>query len=182
MGVLPSSDMIPSSKFIFPKHEEIISAARPFTIQLSVRNFDSSSRANPDEKFLSAPQTLNATTGAIMGHIAIVIEQIGALDSVGPTDPTKFAFFRNTAPSTAQDQMVVDVEDGLPPGVYRLTSMLRTTNSAPVLSPIEAHGSSNDIVYVSILAAALIDVQLTILSSPLEVQCKHSLIDVDSPG
>ena len=44
--------------------------------------------------------------------------------------------------------LTADVTDGLPAGVYRLSSINTASNHQPVLSPIAQHGSLDDAVYV----------------------------------
>lgn len=158
MGVLPSSDNIPSCKFTFPRHLDVLRTNQAFIVELSVLNFNSEPvQANKDKNFLSAPQQLNED-GLIVGYVGIVIQEIDSLDSVEPLDPRVFAFHKSSAPTSftspdGTNVIQLSVAQGLPAGTYRLTSLMRTANHAPVLSPILAQGSSNDVVYFTVSAS-----------------------------
>ncbi|KAF9454988.1 hypothetical protein P691DRAFT_8518 [Macrolepiota fuliginosa MF-IS2] len=161
LGLLPSVDLIPSCKFSFPRNQGVIGSSTTFTVVLSVRNLQAGFLANAFENYMSAPQILNAQ-GTIQGHVAIVIETI-EFSSTTPPDPKKFAFFRvtpsaGTGNGDGTTNISIDVESGLPPGAYRLSSMLRTTNSAPILPPTEMRGSSNDIIYFTVVNGFVYDI------------------------
>jgi len=150
MGVIPSSDNMPSAKFVFPKNGDTsIKANTAFTIQMAVANFQTGAFVNAQENYFAAPQTVNAQ-GQIIGHSHVVVEQLTALDQTTPTDPKKFAFFKGLNDAAVNGILTADVADGLPAGVYKLSSINTAANHQPVLVPIAQHGSLDDAVYFTI--------------------------------
>jgi hypothetical protein len=58
MGVIPSSDKMPSANFIFPPNGDTsIVEGTPFTIKMAIQNFQSGAFVNADEKLLHRPTT-----------------------------------------------------------------------------------------------------------------------------
>lgn len=150
MGVIPSSDNMPSAKFVFPKNGDTsIKANTAFTIQMAVANFQTGAFVNAQENYFAAPQTVNAQ-GQIIGHSHVVVESLTALDQTTPTDPKKFAFFKGLNDAAVNGILTADVADGLPAGVYKLSSINTAANHQPVLVPIAQHGSLDDAVYFTI--------------------------------
>jgi len=150
MGVIPSSDNMPSAKFVFPKNGDTsIKANTAFTIQMAVANFQTGAFVNAQENYFAAPQTVNAQ-GQIIGHSHVVVEQLTALDQTTPTGPKKFAFFKELNDAAVNGILTADVADGLPAGVYKLSSINTAANHQPVLVPIAQHGSLDDAVYFTI--------------------------------
>jgi len=148
MGVIPSSDNMPSAKFITPKNGDTLKENTSFTIKLAVANFQTGAFTNTNGTYFAAPQQLNGQ-GQIIGHSHVVVETLTALDQTTPTDPKKFAFFKGLNAAAADGVLTADVTAGLPAGFYKLSSVNTAANHQPVLVPIARHGSLDDTIYVS---------------------------------
>lgn len=147
MGVIPSKDRMPASKFVFPKNGGTVPANQKFTIQMKIKNLETGNFVNAQQNYYSAPQQLN-NQGFIKGHSHVVIQQMPAFDSTEILEPEVFAFFKGLNDAAIGEVLTADVTDGLPPGVYRLSSINTASNHQPVLTPIAQHGSLDDAVYV----------------------------------
>lgn len=148
MGVIASANNIPSSKFVSPTNLGTLKANTAFTMKLAVKNVQLGVFTNPDTTYFAAPQGVNKD-GNIIGHTHLVAEQVESLTSTTPLDPTKFAFFKGIdGPADADGTVSADVTNGLPEGVYRLSSIGTGANHASFLVAIAQHGSTEDAVYV----------------------------------
>ncbi|KAK7466412.1 hypothetical protein VKT23_005134 [Stygiomarasmius scandens] len=149
IGVLPSADLIPSSKFRFPLNGDILQADIGFSVSLKINNLNTGVSISSLVNFLSAPQQLD-DGGKILGHSAVVIEQLSSFQQTGPTSPSRFAFYKGlTIPSQA-GVVSADVDGGLAPGFYRLSSITTSVNHASVQVPELAHGAIDDAVYFTV--------------------------------
>jgi hypothetical protein len=148
MGVIPSKDRMPASKFVFPKNGGTVPVNQTFTIQMKIKNLETGNFVNAQQNYFSAPQQLN-DQGLIRGHSHVVIQQIPAFDSTEILDPEVFAFFKGLNDAANGDALTADVTNGLPSGVYKLSSINTASNHQPVLTPVAQHGSVDDAVYVS---------------------------------
>jgi len=112
MGLLPSKDKMPSSKFVFPKNNDVLAANQSFTVQMAVRNIQlgvltfgqpaidlvltsyQGNFVNALENYYSAPQFLN-DQGLIIGHSHVTIDPVASLTDTNPTDPeSQFVYFK----------------------------------------------------------------------------------------
>lgn len=148
MGVLPAKEKMPSSKFVFPKNGATIGVNQTFTIQMRIKDLETGNFVNAAQNFYAAPQQLNGQ-GIIRGHSHVVIQQIPALDSTDLLNPEAFVFFKglNSAGNSA-GILAVEVTNGLPAGVYKISSLNTASNHQPALAPVAQHGSLDDTVYV----------------------------------
>ncbi|KAF8665168.1 hypothetical protein AX16_000632 [Volvariella volvacea WC 439] len=151
MGVMPSTDNMPSSKFVFPPNGAVIEPDTPFTIEMAIRNLETGNFVNAQQNYFAAPQQLN-DQGIIRGHSHVVIELMSSLDQTEPTDPNVFAFFKGLNGAAQNGILTATVDRGLPAGVYRLASINAAANHQPVLVPIAQHGSLDDMVYFTVAA------------------------------
>lgn len=151
IGVIPSTDNMPSSKFAFPANFGTIKAGQTFTIQMAINNMQTGFFVNAAANYFAAPQQLNAQ-GQIKGHSHVVIEQLSALDQTTPTDPKKFAFFKGLNAAAAGGKLTADVPDGLQAGFYKLSSINTAANHQPVIVPVAQHGSLDDAIYFTVTA------------------------------
>ncbi|KAL9715998.1 hypothetical protein Ac2012v2_000442 [Leucoagaricus gongylophorus] len=149
MGVLPSTDNMPSSKFVSPKNGDTIKSNTAFTITMAIRGMETGFFVNADENYFAAPQFLN-NNGQIQGHSHVVVEALDAIDQTTPLDPQKFAFFKGLNAAAQNGQLTAAVDQGLPAGVYKLSSINSAANHQPVLVPIAQHGSLDDAVYFAV--------------------------------
>lgn len=149
MGAIPSTSVMPSSKFVFPKNGGTVPANKKFTLKMAIKNVDTGNFVNAQSNYYAAPQHLNAQ-GIIIGHSHVVVEKLDSLTQTTPTDPNVFAFFKGVnGKADAQGVLNVDVDKGLPAGTYRLSSINAAANHQPVLAAVAQHGSLDDVVYVS---------------------------------
>ncbi|KAJ7181252.1 hypothetical protein C8R46DRAFT_986399 [Mycena filopes] len=155
IGLIPSFEKMPSSKFTNPKNLATIKADTNFTITMQLNNIDAGHFTNAQKNYYAAPQQLNAD-GVIIGHTHFVIESIPALDTAVATDPRKFVFFKgvNTGLAVggaAANEVATPVgsasKPGVPAGTYRLCSQNAAMNHQPVIVPIAQHGNLDDCVY-----------------------------------
>jgi len=150
MGMIPSTDNMPSAKFVFPKNnDDSLFENTTFTVQLAIQNVQTGSFVNPDENYLAAPQQLNAQ-GQIIGHAHIVMQSLSSINQSTPLDPKTFAFFQGVNSPAVNGILSAKVNGGLPAGVYRLSSMVAAANHQPVIVPVAKRGSPDDAVYITI--------------------------------
>lgn len=147
MGVIPSVQKIPTSKFVFPLNGATIKPNTKFTIQMAIKNLETGNFVNAQQNYFSAPQQLNAQ-GVIKGHSHVVIELLTSMTQTTPTDPNVFAFFKGLNGKDNSGILTADADKGLPAGVYKLSSINSAANHQPVLAPVAQHGSLDDTVYV----------------------------------
>jgi len=150
MGVLAPSTNMPSSKFVSPKNLDTIKSHTTFEIKMAIKHLETGHFTNADTKYYAAPQRLNSAND-IMGHPHFVIEQLSSVTSTVPPDPSKFVYFKGVNTAVDRDGNVsVNMTDGLPAGVYKLSSINSSANHSPVLVAVAQHGSLDDQVYVRI--------------------------------
>lgn len=150
MGEIPSKTKMPSAKFVFPPNGGNVTANQKFTIQMAIKNLETGNFVNADQNYFGAPQQLNSQ-GVIQGHSHVVIEQLSSLGQTDPTDPTIFAFFKGlNGKADANGILTADVDNGLPAGAYKLSSINTAANHQPVLGPVAQHGSLDDAVYFTV--------------------------------
>ena len=149
MGVIASTDNMPSSKFTFPKNLDTIPANQPFTITMAILNLDTGNEVNRETNYLAAPQQVN-NDGDIIGFSNVVIEQLDSLEQATPTDPRKFTFARSLNNPAVNGVLSGNVSTGLPAGFYRMASYNSAANSQPVLVAVAQHGSLDDMVYFTV--------------------------------
>lgn len=151
MGDIPSTSNMPSAKFTFPTNGGTVAANKDFTISMAINGMQTGLFTNAAASYFAAPQQLN-NQGQITGHSHVVVEQLSALDQTTPTDPNKFAFFLGLNAAASNGILTADVTNGLPVGVYKLSSINTAANHQPVLVPIAQHGSLDDAVYFTVTA------------------------------
>jgi len=151
MGIIPSTDNIPSAKFQFPINFAQIPPNQSFNISLAIRGMETGHFVNAQQNYYAAPQQVNSN-GQVIGHTHIVIEQLSSFRQTTPTDPTKFAFFKGVNAPATNGVLTVDVTAGLPAGVFRISTINAAANHQPILAPIAQRGSIDDVVYFAVQA------------------------------
>jgi hypothetical protein len=151
IGVIPSIDNMPSSKFTFPANFGTIKAGQTFTIKMAIKNMQTGFFVNAQANYFAAPQQLNSK-GQIQGHSHVVVEQLSAIDQTTPTDPKKFAFFKGLNAAAQGGELTADVPNGLQPGFYKLSSINTAANHQPVIVPVAQHGCLDDSIYFTVTA------------------------------
>jgi hypothetical protein len=137
------------SKFVEPENLAEIKPNTAFTVRMAVRNMDMGNYVNPQTNYFAAPQQLNAQ-GVIVAHSHVVIEAIDSLTSTKVTDPNKFAFFQGFNAAAKGGEVTATVTNGLPAGVYKISSINASANHAHVAVPIAQHGSLDDTIYITV--------------------------------
>jgi hypothetical protein len=151
IGVIPSVDNMPSSKFVFPKNFGTVKAGQTFTVEMAIKNMQTGFFVNAQANYFAAPQQLNGQ-GQIKGHSHVVIEKLDKLDQTKPTDPRTFAFFKGLNAAAKNGKLTATVDKGLQPGVYKLSSINTSSNHQPCIVPIAQHGSLDDTIYFTVTA------------------------------
>ena len=150
MGVLAPSANMPSSKFVSPKNLDTIKSHTTFEIKMAIKHLEAGHFTNTETTYYAAPQRLNSAND-IIGHPHFVIEKLSSVTSTVPPDPSKFVYFKGVNTAADRDGNVsVNMTDGLPAGVYKLSSINSSANHSPVLVAVAQHGSLDDQVYVRI--------------------------------
>jgi hypothetical protein len=150
IGVIPSTDNMPSAKFIFPPNFETLSKNKTFTIQIAIRNLDTGHFTNPDTTYLSAPQILN-DDGNVIGHSHVAIERLTGFGQTTPTDPRTFVFYKGVNNPAVNGVLSTDVTGGLPVGFYRASVLTTGMNHQTVAVAVAQRGALGDMVYFSVI-------------------------------
>ncbi|KAJ7264487.1 hypothetical protein B0H12DRAFT_1011853 [Mycena haematopus] len=151
IGNIPSVDNMPSSKFQTPRNLDTVASDETFTITLATQGIQLGTFTNAQKTYFGNPQKLNAQ-GQIVGHTHIVMESIGSLTTTELTNPKDFVFFKGV--DDAQDgdgNVAVPVTGGVPPGAYRMCTIVSSATHQPAIVPVAQHGSLDDCIYVSFL-------------------------------
>ncbi|KAJ7143203.1 hypothetical protein C8R43DRAFT_579147 [Mycena crocata] len=163
MGMLPAATRMPSSKFTYPRNGDIIAPNAPLTIGLATSNYAAGFATNAATTYQSAPQELDSN-GFVKGHPLIVIEKFSDPDDSVPTDPQRFVLFKGIATAADSTGVVTTAIDGLPAGFYRLSSLITTANSVPVVSPLLQRGSMDDTIFFTVVVGGTMPTNQTSLS------------------
>lgn len=144
MGKLPSVDNMISAMITNPQPGKTIPAETTFTISVQVAHLKAGVFVNPTTNYYSAPQDLDSR-GDIIGHCHVTVQSIGSFDSTTPPDPKLFAFFKGIDDAgNGQGLLQAVVTGGLPPGVYRVCTLIGTANHQPVAMPVAQRGAQDD--------------------------------------
>ncbi|CAI4213967.1 unnamed protein product [Parascedosporium putredinis] len=144
MGRLPSVDNMVSAIITNPKHAARIPAYTNFVVSVQTTHLSAGYFVNPATNYYTAPQDLDSN-GDIFGHCHIAIQDIGSFQSSTPPDPREFVFFSGILDSgDGHGLLYATVEGGLPPGAYRVCTMISAANHQPVVMPVPQRGAQDD--------------------------------------
>ena len=101
---------------------------------------------DPNNAYFAAPQQL--VDGIIKGHSHVVVQQMTSIDSTDPLDTKVFSFFKGLNDPAKNGVLSTTVTNGLPAGVYRISSINAAANHQEVVGPVAQRGSFNDAIYV----------------------------------
>ena len=146
MGQIVAKANMPSGKIISPPNLSNVGSNTTIAFKIAVANMETGNFVNAQQNYFAAPQQVNTTTGLVLGHSHIVIEEITSLNQTEPTDPTKFAFFTGLNAVAQNGQLTATVSGGLPKGVYRMATINAAANHQPVLVAVAQHGSLDDMI------------------------------------
>jgi hypothetical protein len=149
MGDIPSVNNMPSCKFQFPTNGGNIDANTAFTVILNTQGMQTGDFTDAQTTYFAAPQQLN-NAGQIIGHNHVVIEQIQSLQSTQPTNPRVFAFFKGLNDVAVNNQLTANVTNGLPAGVYRISTITTSSNHQGVIVPVAQRGTVDDAIYFTV--------------------------------
>ncbi|KAG9220495.1 hypothetical protein CCMSSC00406_0003951 [Pleurotus cornucopiae] len=149
MGAIPSIQNIPSVRIISPQHGDTVKPETELQVSFVVRNMEVGPPANSQVNYLSAPQQLN-NQGVIKGSAFIVVDEVSSLTDTRPRDPSTFSLFQGLQNPPVNGVSQVRITNGLPPGVYRLATQLRSSNHQPILVSTPEHGSLSDMIYFTV--------------------------------
>jgi hypothetical protein len=153
IGVIPSTDNMPSAKFVSPVNNDNFDPNTAFTITMAITNIETGNFVNAQENYFAAPQQVNSG-GQIIGHSHVTIDSLASVTDTAPTNPKNFVFFKGINGAAVNGQVTADVDKGLPAGAYRLCSINSSSNHQPVIVPVAQHGSLDDCVYFTVGGAA----------------------------
>lgn len=149
MGVIAARNRMPTCKFEFPANGATVPVGQPFTIRMAIQNLDTGFFVNAQQNYFSAPQQVNGN-GVIQGHSHVVIQKLESLGQTTPLDPERFEFFKGLNGAAQGGVLTAEVTNGLPAGVYKLSSINSAANHQPVLVAVAQHGALDDTVYFTV--------------------------------
>ncbi|KAH8890731.1 hypothetical protein GQ53DRAFT_794701 [Thozetella sp. PMI_491] len=154
MGKIPAVANMISAMITNPKPADKIPSDTTFNVSIQTAHLNAGHFVNPTTNYYTAPQDLD-DNGDIVGHCHITIQDIGSLDSIVPPDPSKFAFFKGIDDAGNNRGLLQAIVDGgLPPGFYRVCSMIAAQNHQPVAMPVAQRGAQDDCNKFEVVAKA----------------------------
>ena len=144
MGDIPAPNNMVSAIILSPAHGENLEPDQDFDIKLQVDNLAAGHFSNPQGTYFAAPQQLE--NGRILGHVHVTVQSLGdSLAAQRAPDPTTFAYFKGINDvGDGKGRLKATVTGGLPPGAYRVCTMVAATNHQPVLSPVSSRSLFNN--------------------------------------
>ena len=144
-GQIPAKNAMISSIIINPGPGDVIQSGQTFNIQVQMRNFVAGAFTNAFATYYSAPQFLS-DNGLVIGHTHVTVQDLGSdIAPTQPPDPEQFAFFKGIN-DAGNGQLLLEavVEEGLPPGNYRVCTIVSASNHQPVVMPVAQRGAQDD--------------------------------------
>lgn len=154
MGQIPSVNNLVGAKFQFPRNLDVIKSNTAFTINYAIAHLQTGFFTNAAKTYYAAPQQIN-NAGDVIGHSHVVIEAQGSLQSTDLVTDNKFVFFKGVNGAAKNGILSADVTDGLPAGIYKLTTINSAANHQPVLMPVAQHRSTEDAVFVRLCSIVI---------------------------
>ncbi|KAL4785903.1 hypothetical protein BJX76DRAFT_346665 [Aspergillus varians] len=150
MGDIPSEQNMVSTVITHPSPGQILPAKTSFAVKFKTLNLIAGSVTNPNSTLYSAPQALQ--DGKVVGHVHVTIQPLadysngdGGVDHMSPPDPAKFVFFQTVfGAGDGAGGVSIVVDGGLPPGFYRVCTMVAASNHQPVVMPVVERGAQDD--------------------------------------
>ena len=144
MGNIPAVENMISALITNPQAGSQISSDTTFDIMVQTTHLTAGNFVNPTTNYYTAPQDLD-NNGDIIGHCHVTVQDIGSMDSTTPPDPSTFAFFKGIDDAGDGNGLLsATVEGGLPPGTYRVCTMIAAQNHQPVAMPVAQRGAQDD--------------------------------------
>lgn len=153
MGNIPAVGNMISAIITNPQPGDKLTSDTTFNVSVQTVHLKAGNFVNPTTNYYTAPQDLD-NNGDIIGHCHVTVQDIGALDSSTPPDPSKFAFFKGIDDAgNGQGLLQAVVDGGLPPGTYRVCTMIAAQNHQPVTMPVAQRGAQDDCTKFEVVAA-----------------------------
>ena len=132
MGKIPAVANMVSAIILNPEHGATIHSEETFNISVQIQNLNAGHFTNPTTTYYTAPQDLDGN-GNIIGHCHVTVQSLGnSLNSRTPPNPSTFAFFKGIDDAgNGQGLLQAVVTGGLPPGFYRVCTMIAAKNHQP---------------------------------------------------
>jgi hypothetical protein len=144
MGMIPATTNMVSTMIAYPLSGSSLPANTTFNVSVQTSHLSAGNFVNPTVNYYTAPQELDGN-GDVLGHCHITIQSIGSIDSIVPPDPTKPIFFKGIDDAgNGKGLLQAVVTGGLPPGAYRVCTMIAARNHQPVVMPVAQRGAQDD--------------------------------------
>jgi len=154
MGQIIPSTSMPSSKISFPVNGGSFPADTAFTFTMNVQNMNLGNFVNAQKNYFGAPQQV--VNGIVKAHSHVTVQLIPAIDTTAIPNSVDFAFFKGLNDPDVNGVLSAAVAKGLPAGAYRFCSMNTAANHQPVNVAIAQHGSLDDCIYATAVAAGAV--------------------------
>ncbi|KAK2008386.1 hypothetical protein LZ32DRAFT_540081 [Colletotrichum eremochloae] len=155
MGRLPSEQNMISSVITSPRPGDRLPAGVSFNVTVQTAHLRAGVFTNPMANYYTAPQDLDLA-GDVIGHCHITIQEMGSLTPTTPPDASKFAFFKGVDDAgDGKGLLTASVDGGLPPGVYRVCTLVSATTHQPVVMPAAQRGPQDDCTKFEVAAGGM---------------------------
>ncbi|KAK1969524.1 hypothetical protein LY78DRAFT_654031 [Colletotrichum sublineola] len=155
MGRLPSEQNMISSVITSPRPGDRLPARVSFNVTVQTAHLRAGVFTNPMANYYTAPQDLDLA-GDIIGHCHITIQEMGSLTPTTPPDASKFAFFKGVDDAgDGKGLLTASVDGGLPPGVYRVCTLVSAATHQPVVMPAALRGPQDDCTKFEVAAGGM---------------------------
>ncbi|KAI7936558.1 hypothetical protein MJO29_015861 [Puccinia striiformis f. sp. tritici] len=146
MGSIPSKEHMPSVRIIGPSPDDVIPPNTTFDVDIFAHKIELGYFTSPANTYYLAPQQLNKN-GLIKGHSHITIERVDGNRIFDTANPV---FFKGVAGRAVNGQVKTSIKDGLPAGLYRISTITSAMNHQPVVLPVARRGAVDDAIYVRV--------------------------------
>ncbi|RHZ75379.1 hypothetical protein Glove_214g39 [Diversispora epigaea] len=150
LGELPSADKMVTCILTNPANGAQLKANTAFNVEMVIKNIQTGAFSDPAKEYYITGQTLNAN-GFIIGHTHVTIQQIDSPQTNNPPDPAVFAFFKGADQAAdGQGKLTIPVDNGLPPGNYRICTLSSSLTHQSVIMPVAQRGSQDDCIRMKV--------------------------------
>ena len=137
MGKIPSVSNMISAIILNPQFGDTIPSDTTFNISVQTRGLAAGFFTNPTITYYNGPQDLT-DDGEIIGHCHVTLQTLGnSLNPTEPPEPSNFAFFKGIDDAgNGRGLLQAQVGGGLPPGFYRVCTMIAARNHQPGMDSV----------------------------------------------
>ncbi|CAG8723197.1 16619_t:CDS:1 [Cetraspora pellucida] len=145
LGEIPTKNNMISTLILSPQNGQTITANQPFNVTTKTTGLNTGFFADAAKQYYTLSQSLGEN-GLINGHIHITIQLISGNN---PPDPQLTAFFKGiNDKADGSGNLAVQVPNGIPPGQYRICTMVSSESHQCVLMPVAVRGSQDDCIRI----------------------------------